>query len=70
MLNDQHIVNNDEKYLDEDWDSQDSNREDHDHFEYPEGEENDDDYGAQGGGAFSDDEDNEFRKAKQDDIYD
>lgn len=44
MLNDQHIVNNDEKYLDEDWDSQDSNREDHDDFEYPEGEK-DDEYG-------------------------
>lgn len=47
MLNDQHIVNNDEKYLDEDWDSQDSNREDHEHFEYPEGENdaNDEEYG-------------------------
>jgi hypothetical protein len=36
MLNDQHIVNNDdEKFVDDDWDSQDSNREDHDDFEYP-----------------------------------
>ena len=29
--------NNEEKHLDDDWDSQDSNREDHEQNEYPEG---------------------------------
>ena len=43
MLNDQQIVNGDEKIVDDDWDSQDSNREDHQDFEYPENAEGNED---------------------------